>query len=212
MKIFKIYAIRFLGEVIYVGQTGATIESRFYKHLHSAHRVGDSHRVPKLQAHIRSNRMENYTFELLEIVTKDTRYEREKFWIKYFETQSKCNTTAGGVTATGPDHYLYGTTGTTEKAWRASVAARKGKHLSEAHKASQRAGHARTRANRKDLTPVRCVQTKEEWASLTDCAKAFGVALGTIMNRVGKEAPLRIRNKTLGDLTFEYKHQQTMDG
>lgn len=105
MKYFKIYAIKFHGEVIYVGQTGDSVDARFWKHMHCAVNGYGGSRIPKLQRHIRKHRAVGYTFEMLEIVSKEKRQERERAWIKKHDTQNKCNTTAGGITAHGIEHY-----------------------------------------------------------------------------------------------------------
>lgn len=113
MRYSKIYAIKFFQKVIYIGQTTDALDSRFWKHIQCLKGTGGS-RIPKLYEHMAANSKngelplgyDGYSFELIEVVEKTDLYDREKFWISKFRTQEKCNTTAGGVTARGSDHYL----------------------------------------------------------------------------------------------------------
>lgn len=105
-KKFKIYAIKHLGEVIYIGQTGDSVDARFWKHMHCAVNDYVGSRIPKLHAHIRENKAKNYTFEMLEVVESGaSRSDRERYWISFYGTQDKCNTTAGGISPGGREHY-----------------------------------------------------------------------------------------------------------
>lgn len=205
MKYQKIYAIKFRGEVVYVGQTGDSIDARFFKHIRNGYGNYDGgSRVPKLYDHMKKNQPSDYTFELLEIVREEEKHLREQFWIEHYKTRSKCNTTSGGIAAQGPDHYLYGVKGGCEAAVKASVSARLGKPLSAEHKRKKSETYKRNRASHKHIRKIRCKQTGRKWETLSDCAAHFGVSLHAITNRIDKEAPERVRNKTLGKFTFEY--------
>lgn len=185
---YRIYAIKFNGEVIYVGQTFQPVDSRYFKHLHNALSESESSRIPKLYAHMRENKCKGYSFELLELVyNKKERNEREKYWILFYQTQDKCNTTAGGITAQGKDHHFYQDKKAMERVWKKSVKARKGKKLSEEHRKKQSIGQQK----RADVRPLRCIQTGEIWESAYACARHFGVSDGAVRNRLDPNKKLR---------------------
>jgi len=200
---FRIYAIKFKDEMIYVGQTAQSVDQRFFKHLNNARHDYDSARVPKLYAHMRENNFEGYKFELLEVVIdKEDVSSREKYWIDFYTTKDKCNTTAGGITSSGPDHYLYGVKDGMKKAREASIAARKGKPLSLEHRIAQSKGHL----IRHDVRPIRCIQTGQVWESIVACADHFTVTGSAIKNRINRDANKKLGHNVhsaLKDLLFE---------
>jgi hypothetical protein len=152
MSTVKIYGIKYGGDIIYVGQTCQSIETRFYSHIAAARGLRNS-RAPLLHAHFRENNFTGYTVEILEFCNIAERFNRERHWIDKLDTFNKansqkirkirCNKTAGGMPK-GPEHYMFGKP-ISRHVVEASIAARIGKPLSEEHKAKQRAAAARNR-------------------------------------------------------------------
>ena len=207
----SIYAIRFEGLIVYVGQTKDSPRKRFLKHLSSA-RTGRKN-CPKLYDHIRSHNPSQYDFMQIDSCSHEESEEREKKWIKTHNTYHNgegLNCHPGGNQTRGKDHYLYGKK-PAQHIMEASAAARKGKPLSEQHKANQRAGHAANRLNSKRLKPVKCDQTGEIWDSLSTCAKHFEVEVGSITHRI-KYADIKYSRNDgkLGFFTFSYTDKETV--
>lgn len=202
MYYIKIYAIKFKGDVVYVGQTKASIDARFFKHLNNATGGLGASRVPKLYKHIRENDKSHYTFELLEITDEANKNIREKYWITFYDTKTKCNTSAGGISAQGPDHYLYGKKGGCPAAIEASVKARLGKALSKKTRERMRRAHAER--DRVDIKAVRCRETNMTWNSVSDCARHFNATRAAISYRIRAKEITKSKHKKLGTFTFDY--------
>jgi hypothetical protein len=137
-----IYALRHGRRVIYVGKTSMNLKQRIGKHFQNAVSVNgrSSNLCPKLYAYLRENPdKEQYSVEVLSQCRRDEADEKEIFYIEYYKTKTRgCNVTAGGTSARGSDHYMYGVEGGCPAATAASVAARIGKKLTEDHKSAAR--------------------------------------------------------------------------
>lgn len=192
----KIYAIKFRGKVIYIGQTTMSVDARFWEHLNRAE--NGRRGVPKLYSHMCKNSFRNYTFELLEIPEPGKEEEREIFWISKMRTRDTgCNTTPGGKVARGKDHYMWGRAAHPQ-AIAASVAWRKGKPLpQEWRDAISRGNKGKPRNNQR----VVCETTGEEFHSIRDAAKHFGVSMFTMQRIVQGLSEQKSRRK-LKDLSF----------
>lgn len=192
----RIYAIRHNGKIIYVGQTRVTVDSRFFEHMRRA--ISGRTEVPKLFDYIRKHNAENFTFEMLEMVDNDRRFEREQHWVEFHDTKNNgCNTTKGGATGVGKDHYRYGKKGMTE-AQKASAALRKGKKLSLEHRM------AISKGNRGIPRPtlckaVICTENNTVYPSIREAAKILGLNEKHISRHLfsGKNA------KPVGGYTFK---------
>lgn len=80
--IYKITRLK-TGE-IYIGKS-TDVSARWQQHTKSCFHCGTiSHSI--LHTTMEKDGIENFTFELLEETTKDKLTEREKFWIKYYDS------------------------------------------------------------------------------------------------------------------------------
>lgn len=79
-------------EKVYIGETLASIEQRWQGHLYSA-RAGENH----LYRAMRKYGIDKFHIEVIEEVSNDRLYEREKYWIKYYDSvQNGYNIRLGG--------------------------------------------------------------------------------------------------------------------
>ncbi len=218
-----VYVIKYNDVAIYVGKTSQGIKVRINNHFRNAKsqkgRLGNL--CPKLYKFIREN-PDNDRYEILVLgyFTSQEANERERFYIKKYNTRveglnpapglskglPRCNKSPGGIVS-GPDHYLYGNK-VSRHVVEASIAARKGKQLTEAHKKAQREGHQNNKHLRKDLRAIICKETEKEWISLADCAREFNVHPTAIIARINKVLVRNRKNEKLGKYTFAYKDER----
>ena len=93
--IYKITNI--LNKKSYIGQTSKSLEKRFSQHKNNYTKPYFSQLV--LYKAFNKNGIENFTFEKLEEVPNDQLDEREKYWIRFFNTyENGYNSTLGGKT------------------------------------------------------------------------------------------------------------------
>jgi len=80
----------------YIGQSIA-LEQRIRSHKVRYHTPSDAHYNSQLYADMRDQGIKNFIFEIIEECSPDLLNEREKYWIKYFDTYKKgYNKTFGG--------------------------------------------------------------------------------------------------------------------
>lgn len=171
----EIYAIKFKGEIVYVGVTKAGVTRRVYNHFRDAlSSTLNANNCPLLYPHIRENPNYNdYEVDVLEQCKTVEAGDREKYYIAKFSP--RLNATMGGVPC-GPQHYLYGRKVDTHT-YQASVAVRIGKPLSEAHKQKLREVHAR-RAKRAEYAVTR--EDGKIYAAMSLAAIDMGVTKSAI--------------------------------
>ncbi len=187
-KKVQVYAIRHEGIIIYIGNTGTPIEKRFQDHIYRA-RINSHRHCRKLNDHMRTNNYTGYSYEWLENTTEDLRYEREKYWIKKFNTRENgCNSTLGGISAVGEDHYMWGREHKPETKEKIRIA-HTGRPLKEAHKEAIR--KANLNIDRTSVSHrVKCITTGQEFKSIVECADHYKVTMFTIqMILRGKSNP-----------------------
>lgn len=192
-----IYGLEFGDRIIYVGSTERSPAKRLSRHYSDA----KSGKISPLYCWMREE-MPLLRMKILEVCTSMERYERERHFIAFHDTITNGFNTdltdrkgrpKGCVNPIGEDHYLYG-----KKVSRhivdASVAARRGKHLSEEHKAKLRAAHV----GREDQsTKVRCIDTGETFPSIAEAARIKNISTSSLLRN------LNGANKTCGGLRFE---------
>ena len=90
--IYKITYIK-TGEA-YIGKT-TDIKTRWQNHCKTA--IGlEAAASSTFHTRLASDGIENYTWEIIEEVSKDKLGEREKYWIDFYETKNQLNMKAGG--------------------------------------------------------------------------------------------------------------------
>lgn len=204
-----VYAIKHFDKIIYVGKTSTGLKQRIFKHFGNA--ISDSKRVnmscPKLYEYIRKNpNKEEYSIVCLGQFSSKEADEKEIFFISHYKTREDgigLNVAPGGNSSSGKDHYLYGKP-VERHIVEASVKARIGKPLTEEHKRKQSEGQTRALKTRKDLTPIRCKETGQEWISLHECARFFDVDPMAIKSRINKVFTRNRKNEKLQRFTFEH--------
>lgn len=94
-KVGGIYKITYIptGEV-YIGRT-VNFKDRWQAHIQTALGM-EKAASSTLHTHMARNGIWNYSFEILEEVSKDKQSEREKFYIDLYGTQKQLNMKAGG--------------------------------------------------------------------------------------------------------------------
>lgn len=193
-----IYGIKFKGRVIYVGNSFSA-QDRWAEHLSKA-RAGRFDQCPSLYQHMRENNYAGYTFEVLEVVEDRDRYEKEKEWIARLNTRDDgCNRTRGGISASGPDHYMWGKKAHPQ-AIAASVAFRKGKPMPQEWK------DAIGRGNKGKKTKgfaVVCTTTGDKFPSLNAAAKHYGVTM-FVIQQIFHGRSDKTKRKKLKGLDFEF--------
>jgi group I intron endonuclease len=119
----------------YIGQA-VKLLSRYWKHV-STLRL-QKHRNPHLQAAINKFGIENFTFEVLEVLPLDKSLlkQREQYWIDYYNT---CNNKFGYNMASATEGHL-GMKRSAETKKKLSLKRRERQVLSEDHKRSIGAG------------------------------------------------------------------------
>lgn len=147
-KLAQVYGIESEGKILYVGVTTMDIRRRMSNHYDCAFKGRRG--AKKLGQWLLNKPV--FSVKILEYCPFETRFETEKKWINHYDTINNGLNSEHFVDApgrpkgcknpSGKDHYLYGKPACS-KAIAASVAARKGKPLSEAHKQAQREGHLR---------------------------------------------------------------------
>lgn len=92
-NIYKITNI--LDNKIYIGQTKHNINKRFNQHKNDSKKIKLQNR-PLYKA-INEYGIENFKIELIEVCSNDIAYEREKFWIEFYNSfKNGYNSTMGG--------------------------------------------------------------------------------------------------------------------
>lgn len=94
-KVGGIYKITYIptGEA-YIGRT-VNFKDRWQAHIQTALGM-EKVAISTLHTHMARNGIWNYSFEILEEVSKDKQSEREKFYIDLYGTQKQLNMKAGG--------------------------------------------------------------------------------------------------------------------
>lgn len=208
-----VYGVKYDNKVIYIGVTTRGLKSRIQGHFKNANSAAGrlSRTCPKFYEFIRENNdLSRYSVIVLGQYTLEEGQKKEREFIEKYNTRiTGCNVAPGGNNPVGNEHYLYGKP-ISRKIIEASIKARKGKPLSEEHKKKQREGHAANKANSKSIKAVKCDQTGEQWISLTECAKHFGVSPGAIKHRIKYQNERKARNGSkLANYTFSYLDEQT---
>lgn len=99
--IYKIY--NDVNSNVYIGQTIKTIEERFSEHIYKSH--SEKTHPPLHQAFIDLGE-DKFHIELIEECSEDNLDEREKYWIKYYNSyQNGYNATIGGSGVIGVYKY-----------------------------------------------------------------------------------------------------------
>jgi hypothetical protein len=143
----KIYGIKYDGKIIYVGRTTQVPQQRLSSHF--SHRNNERICPPKLMKHFVGKELRDHTLVILERCSKQDAPNREIYWIKKLNTiEDGCNTSLtqgrekGCKNPTGKDHYLYGKQ-VARHIVEASIAARRGRHLSPEHRMKISIGNRR---------------------------------------------------------------------
>lgn len=147
-KFAQVYGLEHEGKIVYVGVTTMDIRQRISKHYQCAHygRRGSKKLSPWLLTNPK------FLIKILEYCPAEEKSQREKYWIDFYDTIANGLNSEPFVDApgrpkgcsnpSGKDHYMYGKPAC-KAAVEASVAARRGKKLSEEHRQKMREGHAR---------------------------------------------------------------------
>ena len=86
---------------IYIGQS-VNIKVRYAQHLYDAHTLKTSSLLAKA---IHKYGIENFTFEIIELCSKEQLNEREIYWISYYDSyRNGYNNTPGGKSLKGENH------------------------------------------------------------------------------------------------------------
>lgn len=129
-KFSEIYALLSGERVVYVGSTERSLKHRLAKHVSSAHNSPTKN--PKLSSWLLTE-PKDLTGKVLEVVPIERRYERETYWIAFYDTvdnglnadkTAKLGRPKGCSNPSGKDHYLYGKK-VNPKTWKSSVEARR---------------------------------------------------------------------------------------
>lgn len=93
-KMCGIYKITdLISNMEYIGQS-RDIKSRIKTHIKTSLAYGKPSN--KLYQAMQAHGPQNFTFEILEEVSRDKLNEREKYWIDFFNTKEQLNSTIGG--------------------------------------------------------------------------------------------------------------------
>ena len=204
---------------VYIGQTTRTLGERISEHLRKGHKYYIDNALKK-------DGIDAFEISILETCeTADELYEREKFWIKYFNSKAPngYNLTDGGEGTAGRI-----VSAETRKKQSDSRKGRKFSPLSKEHREKiSRANKGRKRSEEycrrfsemqrgkkrkphseetrhkmskkcKGKRPVRCVETNEIFESITEAAKWAGVTFSTLSIAVDKN------NRTAGGYHWEF--------
>lgn len=91
--IYKITNVE--NQMCYIGQS-VDLKERLKTHIKAGLGIGGSNNA--LYTSMRKNRVENFTYEILEICERSKLNEREKFWIEYYQANTYgLNSTGGGA-------------------------------------------------------------------------------------------------------------------
>lgn len=188
-----VYGVMDGEKVVYVGVTIQDVRQRISSHIsHSlANRKGV--RTPwKFHNWLRDNH-NRITVRVLEICPRDSRFDRERYYIQLHNTvetglnlphfDEAPGRERGCSNPRGKDHYAYGDSNATRKAVEASVKARTGKPLSEETKQKMRDARKKNTLNAKKL---RCVETSVIYPSRSEASKAVGVNPSAINSAMRK--------------------------
>lgn len=85
---------------IYIGETTLTIEKRWQEHLNKSYEInkeGQKKHVFAIHNAIKKYKKENFLIEKIEECDDEIRFEREKYWISYYNSyENGYNLTVGG--------------------------------------------------------------------------------------------------------------------
>lgn len=197
-----IYAITVSGKIVYVGQTVDMIH-RYNRHS----RIVQTKVIPhsaKLYNVLISN-PDSWDMHEIERTDRRNANAREVYWMRHLDTiNNGCNTSDTGgrekgcLNPSGDNHYLHGKP-VARHIVEASVAARKGKNLSEEHKEKIRKGNTGKQCN-SFAKPVICLNDGKEFRTTREAAAYYNISSPSIKNIcTGKTS-----GKMLG-LKFKYK-------
>ena len=85
-----------LNHKVYIGQTIMNVKDRWYRHCES-NGISEAEKAMPVKRAIIKYGKENFSFEVLETVPKESLDDREKYWIDKFDSyRNGYNATAGG--------------------------------------------------------------------------------------------------------------------
>lgn len=98
-RVGTIYKIEnLINHKVYIGQTIMNVKDRWYRHC-EINGVSESEKAMPIKRAILKYGKENFSFEVIEKVPKDSLDDREKYWIDKFDSyRNGYNATAGGKT------------------------------------------------------------------------------------------------------------------
>lgn len=209
--IYKI--INDINDKIYIGKTEKTIEERFKAHISDGQKRRTEHR-PLYNA-INKYGAEHFSICLLEEVKREDASERERYWIKKFNSyENGYNATLGGDGASYLNYKkilkLYDTTNLTQKeiAKKCDCSVDSVREIVKDYRDNV---NWHTRNYHKlfhQPIKVRCVETGKEFNSCNQAGKWL-VAQGKIKsssygkNRIGKICSEGLKNYTVGSYHWE---------
>lgn len=96
-RIGTIYKIEnLINHRVYIGQTIMDVKDRWYRHC-EINGVSESEKATPIKRAILKYGKENFSFDVIEEVPKDSLDDREKYWIDKFDSyRNGYNATAGG--------------------------------------------------------------------------------------------------------------------
>lgn len=96
-RVGTIYKIEnLINHKVYIGQTIMNVKDRWYRHC-EINGVSESEKAMPIKRAILKYGKENFSFEVVEEVPKDSLDDREKYWIDKFDSyRNGYNATAGG--------------------------------------------------------------------------------------------------------------------
>lgn len=151
-KFAQVYGLEFEGKIVYVGVTTMDIRQRISKHYQCS--AYNRRGAKKLGEWLKTK--PKFLIKILEYCPSEIKFEREKFWIKNYNTINNGLNSENFVDApgrqkgcsnpTGKDHYLYGKK-VDPKIWRESV--------------------------KKRQKPVKCIETGKVYKNQITASKAI---------------------------------------